>query len=83
MAQDPGVSKPDVARYANYFSVGHTALEVIIEFGQFYRGDREPQTHTRIVTSPAYASMLLALLGDSLQRYEVSFGPIPKEKEHE
>jgi len=83
MAEDPEAAKPGEARYANYFSVGHTAFEVIIEFGQFYRGDQQPQTHTRIVTSPGYANRLLALLGDSLERYETSFGPIPKEETHE
>jgi hypothetical protein len=89
MADNPEVGKrpeggnKEAARYANYFSVGHTAFEVIIESGQFYSGDLEPQTHTRIVTSPAYAKMFHAILGDSLDRYELSFGPIPEEKEHE
>ena len=74
---------PGEARYANYFSVGHTAFEVILEFGQFYESDSEPRLHTRIVTSPVYANTLLVLLRDSLRRYERAFGPIPPEEPHE
>ena len=64
-------------RYANYFNVGHNAFEVVLEFGQFYEGNMEPRTHTRIVTSPAYAKALLGLLKSSLASYEGEFGVIP------
>ena len=49
-------------RYTNYFTVGHNAFEVVLVFGQFYEGNREPQLHTRIVTGPAYAKKLLEVL---------------------
>ena len=71
------------ARYANYFSVGHSAFEVIIDFGQFYEDASQPQLHTRIVMSPAYANGFLALLRESLRQYEASFGPIPEVDTHE
>ncbi len=64
-------------RYANYFSVGHNAFEVILEFGQFYEGNKQPRIHTRIVTSPAYAKTLIELLQDSLEKYQKDFGAIP------
>jgi Protein of unknown function (DUF3467) len=71
------------ARYANYFNVGHNAFEVVLVFGQFYEGNLQPQLHTRLVTSPAYAKTLLDLLHDSLQRYEETFGPIRMGTPHE
>ena len=60
--------------YANYFEVGHTAFEFVIEFGDAYA--TKPRTcHTRIVTSPVYALELLDVLGRAVRRYESRFGP--------
>ena len=70
-------------RYANHFNVGHNAFEVILQFGQFYEGDKQAVMHTRIVTAPAYAETLLELLSRTLEQYESSFGPIPKGSPHE
>jgi len=83
MAEDlaaEGLPEPLEGRYANHFRLGHNAYEVILEFGQFYRGDRKPVTHTKIVTSPAYAKALLRLLEDFVKDYEKTFGPIASEK---
>lgn len=63
-------------RYANYFKVGHNALEFLLDFGQFYPESGWPQLHTRIITSPAYAMALLRTLKESLERYEETFGPM-------
>jgi hypothetical protein len=71
------------ARYANHFHVGHNAFEVILQFGQFYEGDKQAVMHTRIVTCPAYAETLLELLGRTLKEYVKSFGPIPTGGPHE
>jgi Protein of unknown function (DUF3467) len=63
------------ARYANYFRVGYTAFEFVLDFGQRYSDDEDAdEYHTRIVTSPEYASSLIHLLQDSLDRYWMSFG---------
>jgi hypothetical protein len=67
-----------VGRYANFFQVGHTAFEFVIDFGQLYQGETAEQLHTRIVTSPAYATELLRLLDESVEQYERDFGPISK-----
>jgi hypothetical protein len=67
-----------VGRYANFFQVGHTAFEFVIDFGQLYQGSNAEQLHTRIITNPAYATELLKLLDDSVQQYEKTFGVIPK-----
>jgi hypothetical protein len=67
-----------VGRYANFFQVGHTAFEFVIDFGQSYQGGTAEQLHTRIITSPAYAAELLRLLDASVGQYERTFGLIPK-----
>ncbi len=67
-------------RYANYFTIGHNAFEFLLDFGQFYREDKEAQLHTRIITSPIYAKALFELLRESIDRYEQTFGAIPKEE---
>lgn len=64
---------PSKGFYANYFEVGHTAFEVVIDFGQRY-ADKQSACHTRIVTSPVYARALLATLGKSLEEYAARFG---------
>ena len=68
-------------RYANYIKVGYNAFEFVIDFGQLYSGEGEPNMHTRIITGPAYAKNLLALLKDSIDGFEGQFQgspPLPK-----
>lgn len=63
--------------YSNYFEVGHTAFEFVLDFGQRYGSDPGP-CHTRIVTSPIYAQALLDTLRDALAQYVETFGSIPE-----
>ena len=63
--------------YSNYFEVGHTAFEFVLDFGQRYGSDPGP-CHTRIVTSPIYAQALLETLRDALAQYTETFGAIPE-----
>ena len=65
-------------RYANYFKVGHNAFEFLLDFGQFYAESQRAQFHTRIITNPIYAKSLLRILQQSLERYERTFGVIPR-----
>ncbi|MBK9949730.1 MAG: DUF3467 domain-containing protein [Nitrospira sp.] len=51
-----------VARYANYFEIGHNAAEFILDFGQAYSSSEERHMHMRIVTSPVCAIAFLRLL---------------------
>ena len=86
MTEDSGLGEIDEereARYANHFHVGHNAFEVVLQFGQFYEGNKQPLMHTRIVTSPAYALMLLKLLGDAIAEFEHRFGSAGVEGAHE
>jgi len=64
-------------RYANYFEVGHSAAEFLLECGLFHPGDLEPRMHTRIIASPTSAKVLMGLLRESLDRYQKTFGSIP------
>jgi hypothetical protein len=59
--------------YANYFEVGHTAFEFILDFGQTYAA-KDACCHTRIVTSPAYARALLQTLTEAVDEYSRRFG---------
>jgi Protein of unknown function (DUF3467) len=65
--------QPSKGVYANYFEVGHTAFEFVLDFGQTYSG-KQPCCHTRIVTSPTYARALLETLRDAVEEYRQRFG---------
>ncbi|APV49313.1 hypothetical protein BWI17_06235 [Betaproteobacteria bacterium GR16-43] len=62
-----------LAHYANYFRVGHTASEFIVDFCQLYgeneRGTDGQHTVARVMLTPEGARELHALLGDSLARH--------------
>ena len=64
-------------KYANYFEVGHNPFEFYVEFGQYDPPSQKVQMHTSIVTSPAYAKMLVETLSASVQNFEREHGPIP------
>lgn len=62
--------------YANYFEVGHTKFEIVLDFGQRYAGQGRSPCHTRIVTSPLYAEALKRTLEDALTQYRERFGTV-------
>ena len=68
------VGAPPKGVYANYFEVGQTAFEFVIDFGQQYRGQRRTACHTRIVTSPTYARALRQTLSEAVEDYTERFG---------
>ena len=68
-------------RYANSFKVGQNAFEFVIDFGQSYVEGKREMFHTRIVSSPFYANILLKILQNSIERYEQTFGSISKGNE--
>jgi hypothetical protein len=71
-------NNPPEGRYANYFRIGHNAFELIIECGQCYGKNQEPQLHTRIITNPRYGEALLETLRGSLEEYEKAYGRLPE-----
>jgi len=64
------------ARYANYFTIGHNAFEFLFDFGVFCPEGSGCRMHTRVVTTPAYAKVLVETLLDSIGHFEHAFGPI-------
>ena len=70
-------------RYSNYFKVGHSAFEFVLDFGQFYTDGQEPHYHTRVITNPFYAKVLAKLLQDSIHQHELNFGEIPHDLANE
>lgn len=64
-------------RYANFFKVGYSAFEFVFDFGQLYTGDQTGPVHTRVITSPFHAKVLVKLLRDSINQHEQTFGTIP------
>ncbi len=74
----PDSGQPE-GRYANYFEVGHNAVEFLLDFGQLYTENGEAQLHTRIITGPTYAKAFLEVLREALDRYEKTFGCISDE----
>jgi hypothetical protein len=63
-------------KYANFFKVGHNAYEFVLEFAQSYSDSPDEKAHTRIITTPAYAKELLAVLQHAITDYEREFGSI-------
>ena len=74
-------SKKSEGRYSNYFKVGHNAFEFVLDFGQFYPENGDPQLHTRIITNPIYVKNLLETLRESVGSYERKFGAIQGQAE--
>jgi len=66
----------DVLRgvYANAMQVLHTKQEFVLDFMNMF-----PPTgtlNTRVIVSPAHLKQIVAVLTDSLQKYETSFGKV-------
>ena len=72
--------KPE-GKYANFFKVGHNAVEFVIDFGQFYPGNDQAELYSRIITNPIYAKELLVTLQEAIKQYEQTFGDIRNENQ--
>ena len=70
--------RTNMARYSNYFEIGHNSYEFLIDFGQFQPEAANVLLHTRIIFGPTHAKLLEHMLRDSVQRYEAENGVIPK-----
>jgi hypothetical protein len=68
--------KAPLARYANYFEVGHNRYEFLVDFGQFHPETDKVALHTRIALGPPHAKMLSRLLSDAIRAYEAKSGEI-------
>ena len=70
-------TRAPLARYSNYFEVGHNAYEFLIDFGQYQPEVSEVVLHTRIVAGPTLMKLLHDMVSDAICRYESENGPIP------
>ena len=61
-------------RYANCFRVGFNAFELLIDFAQCKPDTKLALLHTRIIVAPAYGKILLGLLAESIEHYELKHG---------
>jgi hypothetical protein len=66
-----------LARYSNYFEVGHNAYEFLIDFGQYQPELSEVVLHTRIVAGPTLTKLLHDMVHNAISQYESENGPIP------
>jgi hypothetical protein len=70
-----------LARYANYFEVGHNPYEFLIDFGQYQPESARVVLHTRLALGPTHAKMLAGVLGGAIAQHESDNGPIPEAAE--
>jgi hypothetical protein len=70
-------ARAPLARYSNYFEVGHNAYEFLIDFGQYQPEVSEVVLHTRIVAGPTLMKFLHDMVRDAISKYEAENGPIP------
>lgn len=79
MSKPRSSSRPraPLARYSNYFEVGHNAYEFLIDFGQFQPEVEGVVLHTRIAVGPTHAKLLAATLGKAVAQHEAEHGTIP------
>jgi hypothetical protein len=66
-----------LARYANYFEVGHNPYEFLIDFGQYQPESASVVLHTRLALGPTHAKMLAGMLGGAIAQHEIDNGSIP------
>jgi hypothetical protein len=70
------MGQPLEGRYANYFELGFSAIEFLLDFGQYDQDTGAAIRHTRIITHPESAKILLKMLRDVIAEFESKFGPI-------
>ena len=62
-------------KYANYFEMGYTRSEILVDFGQFDPEIEAGVRHTRIILSPASARVFLKMFDEVLAGYEAEVKP--------
>jgi hypothetical protein len=70
------VPRAPLARYTNYFEVGHNPYEFLIDFGQFQPEVEGVILHTRIAVGPMHAKLLSQMLQSAVRKHESENGPI-------
>jgi hypothetical protein len=73
----PSRPKAPLARYANYFEVGHNAFEFLLDYGQYQPETSSVVLHTRVALGPTHAKMFSTMLNSAVERYEREHGAVP------
>ena len=68
--------KAPLARYANYFEIGHNAFEFVVDCGQVEPDSGDILLHSRFALGPTHAKLLANLLADAVARFEADNGVI-------
>lgn len=69
--------------YSNLAIITHSPAEFIIDFTRVVPGVPKAKVHSRIITSPIHAKLLLKALKDNIEKYESRFGEIKLEGSEE
>ena len=62
--------------YANLAMISHSADEFVLDFIRVVPNTTNAAVKARIIVTPPHARRLLKALGENLERYETSHGPI-------
>lgn len=62
--------------YSNLAIITHSPAEFIIDFTRVVPGAPKAKVHSRIITTPQHAKMLLNALKDNIEKFEKRFGEI-------
>ena len=62
--------------YSNLAIITHSPAEFIIDFTRVVPGAPKAKVHSRIITTPQHAKMLLNALQDNIDKFEKRFGEI-------
>ena len=62
--------------YVNVARIGHTPMELTLDFACLMPGEAQHEIQARLVMSPVGAKLFLHALADNLARYEAAFGEV-------
>ncbi|MBU0559449.1 MAG: DUF3467 domain-containing protein [Bacteroidetes bacterium] len=62
--------------YSNLAIITHSPAEFIIDFTRVVPGVPKARVHSRIITTPQHAKMLMKALQDNIEKFESRFGEI-------
>ena len=73
---------PEVAQgtYANLVFVAHSQSDFVLDFARIIPGMPKAPVKSRVILTPENAKRLLAVLKDSIDKYESMFGPIQENR---
>ncbi len=63
-------------QYVNLVRIGHSPMELTLDFALLMPGQDPTPVQSRLVMSPVGAKLFLRALAENLARYEAAFGEI-------